>query len=253
VRLRVPGGNGGQVPIGPLTDGSGFLFVPCPGTRHAGYVVALRRGLVVAAHDHAERVAAVRTAAAAAAGPGEPAPWRLARQAVGADNLRQALLALATPLAAGPALDVLLVAEERTLRTVADALPQHPPGPLSPAMAWPLLRTTWQALLPAIERDSLTPALRAVAIEHFGALAGDAPTLRILLAGSTDEAQLQQRLRDENHAALADRQAAVRMRAHDWLAARRLAVAGFDPLAPLASRQQALRGFAAAVPEAGGR
>ncbi|MBL8755352.1 MAG: hypothetical protein JNK15_18780, partial [Planctomycetes bacterium] len=252
VRLSAPGGNGGDVPIGDV-DGLGVLFVPSPGTTLAGHVVLLHERFDVFSGDHAEKVAAVRAAAAAAAAPGEPAAWRVARQALGADNLRQALLAVATPLAAATTVDLILVADERTLRAFADALPPHQEGPLSPTMGWPLQRAVWQALLPALERDALPSSLFAVGIEHLGAVVDDTATLRSVLAEATDEAHLQRRLHDENVIALADRDAVRRVRAHDWLLARGLAVAGFDPLAPLATRRESLRGAAVQPPKDAGR
>src|SRR6185369_16531324 len=97
------------------------------------------------------------------------------------------------------------------------------------------------ALLPRLERDELPGALQAALWRQLGALADDAGSLRLLLTAAADDAAFDAAVRDENLKALADGDAARRVRAHDWLQARGGAVPDFDPLAPPAQRRAALR------------
>lgn len=224
------------------------LFVPSPRQDLAGHAIVLHGG------GPAEPTAVAAAFAAATPAPPEapawPAPWRAVFAAVGEHNRRPALLAVARPLAVPRCLDTLLVADERALIDITAGLAAdlQPTGDL----AWPFERAVWRALLTRLERDELPPALQAALRRHLGALGDDAAALRLVTSAATDAATFLAAVREENLAALADREAARRVSGHDWLVAHGETVAGFDPLAPAAARRDALRQHAqrALVPEA---
>jgi hypothetical protein len=90
--------------------------------------------------------------------------------------------------------------------------------------------------------NELSQELSALAFRHAGAVASWPVTLDDLVARCSDAAGLEQAILDENRHLLENRDAAVRVRAFDWLAGRGLAPPGFDPLASLQERRAALAG-----------
>ena len=74
-----------------------------------------------------------------------------------------------------------------------------------------------------------------------------------VLKGAGSAADLRTRLLAENFIQLEDSSPAARVRACDWLAARGIAPAGYDPLGPPKARREALeRALTAAATKPGG-
>jgi hypothetical protein len=234
----------------PLTTAApGALFVPAATSTIAGHVAFVLPADAASPDErtHLEALAAPLPTTAALTPRPEPEAWRLARRAIGADNRRQALLALAIPLRVPRAIDLLLVADERALVEATTALPAR----AGDDRAWPFELAVWTALLSRLERDDLPAALQATMLRHLGAVAADAPALRQCLARAADGDHFALLLHEENKAALGDRQAAHRVRAQDWLQERGIVVPGFEALDPPATRRAALRAYLAAARDPG--
>ena len=169
----------------------------------------------------------------------------LARSAIGEQNRRPALLALARRLQQPELEDVLLCADEAALLTIATQLPAAGELPVGPEASWAFARKVWTAIAMVLQRDSASPALRACLLRHLGAVYYDPTTLELLVQAANGEAAMAAALQDENLTALGDRSTASRVRAKEWLTARGVVVPGYDPLGALASRQRALRAHAA--------
>lgn len=242
VRLRFAGDARGDVWLPwPQPPATVLLFVPAARAGDVGRALLLQ----CAAGAPADAVAAARAAAEPGPrAPEPPAPWRLALRAVGAHNRRPALLALAQPLALPQVVDLLLVADEPALAAITTELTAVAPD--APDLPWQFERAAWTALLDRIDRDELPPAMQSCLRRHLGAMATDTMTLRLCLTTAGDGAALAAAVLDENLAALAERDAARALQAHEWLLAAGKAVPGFAPLAPLAQRQALLRQHAAA-------
>jgi hypothetical protein len=237
LRLREPLPRGG---------GAAVLFVPQPVDRVAGHALVLQAD----GDATADAVAAAMATATVAPPRAElPAPWQQAFAAVGAHRRRPALLALARPLGCTRVADVLLTADEQALVAVTQGL--HTIDPAAPDAAWQLERATWNALLPRLERDQLPLAMFAAAARHFGAAVSDPTAVRLALSTAGDGDAFVAALAQTNRDALGGRDTAQRVRAHEWLAARGLAVPHYEPLAPAAERRAALRAATAVAAPAG--
>ena len=224
-------------PIAPGDDAG--LFVPNAPLGLGGFLLLLR---AQDAPDAAAIAAAVAQADAAQTTPTAdrlPEAWQVALSAVGERNRRPALLALCKPYGVPRALDLVLAADEQTLINITDAL--RPLDPSAEGIAWQVERAVWRAVLPRIERGEAPPPLFAAAVRHLGALGDDAATLDLLLQTSADEAAFAGALREENLAALDDREAAARVAAHIWLLDKGVEVAAYDPMADRRTRRRALR------------
>lgn len=180
-----------------------------------------------------------------AAEPEVPRSWRVVEKAIGAQNRRPALLALVAPLGLQRITDLILAADERGLIAMSDEVTQLDPAAEATKknMPWLVEAAAWRALVPRAERDELTPALRAAFARHVGGLTDDASTIRLLLNTCADLPAFESALIEENLAALNDRSAAVRVRAMQWLGARGVRVADYDPLAKKGDRRAAVRQF----------
>jgi hypothetical protein len=227
------------------TGGQAALFVPERVAGAAGYVLALRW---LGAADP-DAVAAARQQVPGARDADEqsaqPAAFRVAATAVGADNRRPALLALLAPRGVQRVVDLVLAADEPALIALSASL-----STVDPTLpdAWQLERGAWRALLPRIEREELTAALFAATTRHLGAVAGQGATLDLLLSTSADDDAFARALCDENIAALDDRNTALRVTAWDWLSAHGVDLPGYDPLAERDVRRRAVRRYWSSTP-----
>ena len=225
-------------------DGA-MLYVPAAKPGEPGQALLLRCGgaapedALAAAHAAAAPTPIVAQA---------PAPWRLALSAIGAHNRRPALLALASQAGRPRCIDVLLIADERGLIDITRALAAVPHDAEDLSFRFELALLA--GLLPRLERDDLPPALQASLRRQLGAACDDTTELHHMLATCASAAAFDAALRDENLAALDDRNGAVRVRAHDWLVMHGGSVTDFDPLAPARQRRAALRRHAEAAANA---
>lgn len=224
----------------PLTAGSsGALFVPGDTPPVAGHMLVVTDTGPATASD----LATARAAAAASPPPNAAAVdvWQLALAAVGEHNRRPALLALARTGPSPRAEDLLLAADERALITITSALQQL--DCTTTPSAWQFEGTLWRALLPRAARVELSPALYACFLRHLGAAAIDTSLLQEMLAGCADGGAFATGLGAANLDALDDREAAVRVRAFDWLGQHGVTVPDYEPFAPAKLRRAALRRF----------
>lgn len=158
---------------------------------------------------------------------------------------RAALVYLASTSKAELLGDVALVASEEDLVRLLQSLCGDRDAMLeqqgdADRLGWSLERAAWRFLATTAQEMEMAPELSALLFLHAGAVGGWPATLEDLADTSDDHAAFQSRLTQENLRLLEDHSAAVRVRAFDWLAARRAAPEGFDPLAPLAARRAIL-------------
>lgn len=228
--------------------GPAVLFVPAAGGGIAGRAFVLT-------HAAADADGAARARAAAEPPPpaatGWPRRWLAAFQAIGQHNRRPPLLEIARTLAADRCRDGLLVADEELLIAFTERLAREL-TPADAASPWPFERALWRALLPRLERDELPDALHAHCLRQLGAMADDTAALRSALDACVDGAAFARALREDNVGALADHDAAWRVRGVDWLRRQGIDVPGYDPLAGDDARRDALRAFFAAEAAAEG-
>ena len=235
-----------------------IVFLPEPTGKRPSLALALRRE---ATDSPVQLTESVATAVAAARSHERPEPasaealtlaqqLRVANDAVGAGNRRPALLAIAQRLQLPRIGDLLLCADEPSLIAITAGLPAA--LDLGPELAtpWRVEQSVFLTLLPVLQRDALPPPLRSSLLRHLGAVAFDPSTLELLLRTNATTAAFDAALREENLLALADRDAAPRVRAHDWLQAHGGGVAGFDPLGSREDRQLALTRDLATKPTA---
>jgi hypothetical protein len=177
------------------------------------------------------------------------------------DLQRPALLYLAETTQAELLAELALVLDAQPLADLLLAIRQglaEQPGELDAAeLGWALEQPSWRWLLEQARAEdaetSMPQPLRALLLELAGE-AGRWPDLVLdALAQSADARDLTARLERENQIFLEDADPAARVRAWDWLAARGLAPAGFDPLASSAERRAALSALREAASAEGER
>jgi hypothetical protein len=254
--LRMPAGGGVAVtlhvpatPITPVEDvivgeplGDGkcaLLFVPTSSRDFAGHALLLQPAPPPS--PTAVAAAGARVHIGPPAPERWPVPWQTVFAAVGGNSRRPALLAIARPLFAERCVEVLLDADELALIDITAALADVDLG--RDDVAWQFERAMWRALVPRLERDELPRALHSAFLRNFGALADDSASLGLLLTTSNDGEAMCAGTRDANVDALGDRDAAMRVRAHDWLRYKGVAVLDYSPLAPANERRAALRAY----------
>jgi hypothetical protein len=159
---------------------------------------------------------------------------------------RPNLVFLASEVDAPVALDLALVAEDESLAELAARLPRAAEldglevEAARELLAWSLVRSSFAVLAERAVSGALTAAEEAVLLRHAGELGRFPSALSDALLASGSVARLDARLVEENRVLLEDVAPAARRRAFAWLAARGLAPADFDPLAPAAARRAAL-------------
>jgi hypothetical protein len=145
------------------------------------------------------------------------------------------------------ALDLSLVADDAVLTAWVRAAD---PGGVAWAPGgdpgWVLERSAYALLAERLDADELSVELRAVLTEHAGEAARFPGAIAAMLQKCRSRDQLLAALVAENREALDAADPASRVRAFDWLVARKLAPPGFDPLAARAARRAALAAAQAA-------
>lgn len=159
-----------------------------------------------------------------------------------AGTRRAALAFLARETQASLTEEVALSADEKLLETLAERLSARWQAglPAPTAMAFELERETLTALAEMEDGGTLPPEMRTLLTLHAGEAGRRAASLEEALGAATSVPELRSRLAAENAIYLEDSDAAARVRAYEWLAARGLAPEGYDPLAPVESRRAAL-------------
>lgn len=256
IHLALQGATGDLIPFAPELRRAGdvaILWLPArdDGVRlafcleHSGPAEPAAVSAAITAAETTPQAAATATATATITDATTARQLALARSAIGEQNRRPALLALARRLQQPELEDVLLCADEAALLTIASHLSAAGELPSGAEASWAFARTAWTAIAMVLQRDSAGPALRASLLRHLGAVSYDPTTFELLLQAADGAAAMANALQDENLMALGDRSTASRVRAKEWLAARGIVVPGYDPLGELASRQRALRAHAA--------
>ncbi|HEX5010000.1 MAG TPA: hypothetical protein VFY71_06335 [Planctomycetota bacterium] len=163
---------------------------------------------------------------------------------------RAALAFLAGASDAPLCADLVLLADAEMLAQLAQLI-EEGGGDLGAVVAqggglgWLLERSALQLLAHRGEDQPLPPELLGILLRHVGEPGRFPTSLLDIVATCSSTATLRERIVQENLQYLEDSTAAARLRAFDWLDARGLAPAGFDPLAPLAARRAALAAAAA--------
>lgn len=164
---------------------------------------------------------------------------------------RAALLLLAEESDAPLCADLALCADAGFLAALAErAFPglddsqqgSTPEEHVAPeAIGWRLDATAWSIIAEAAIEETITPELEGVFFRRAGALARFPDIIQDLLRNSRgDLGAFERGLITEHLIALEDSSDSVRLRAHDWLMERGLAVPDFVPLAGRAERRAAL-------------
>lgn len=110
-------------------------------------------------------------------------------------------------------------------------------------LGWILERQTLTRLGKLLAADSLPPELSTVLVFHCGEAGRQAGSFEELLRSLESREKFAAKLLAENLILLEDVLAASRVRANQWLVARKIIVPGYDPEAPAAQRRAAIERF----------
>ena len=157
---------------------------------------------------------------------------------------RAALIFLAGQSDADICLDVVCVCDDPMLEQIADGVGKDGPAalqdPTLDEFGWIMDRSSIAAMQPLLAKATLPPELFEVLTLHMGEPGRHAAAVDEIMRAASSRKDLQDRLLAENYIYLEDSSPAARVRSFDWLKARRLAPAGFDPLASPKQRRLAL-------------
>jgi len=170
---------------------------------------------------------------------------------------RSALLFLADGNGAALAADAALACDETTLADLAAAVGAELSSQESAADAeagFRIERAAYRLVASRVDRADPDPALSSVLARHAGDAARFPASLFEIAESSRDADDMASRIAEENVARLDDPSVEVRVAAYEWVSARGLVPAAYDPLAPRAVRRAALERAenARRKPEAGG-
>lgn len=160
---------------------------------------------------------------------------------------RPAMIFLAKATGADLTGDLVSMADDTALDSLLEALRNEVAegksiSDNSVEYGWFLECTTyaWLAKFASDPARELPLEFHSLLVRHTGEL-GRYPDLVLeTVQASADQADLRKRLRAENRIFLEDSHPAARVRAYDWLSAVHASPAGYDPLASLAQRREAL-------------
>jgi hypothetical protein len=161
------------------------------------------------------------------------------------DQTRRAALAyLAGQMRADICMDTAISADNAALTElctkVAAELKQVKPDEPDADFAWMLDRSAFELMAKLQINGKLSRQLTDVLLLHAGEAGRSPSSLEQVMGKAASRKDLDNRLMAENMIFLEDSSAAARLRAFDYLAARGLAPAGYDPLGPPAERKKAL-------------
>lgn len=158
---------------------------------------------------------------------------------------RSGIVFLASQAHAPLALDLALAAESADLDAFVRALDAAAPDRSRASrdareLGWSIERTAFEFLAQRLATNDLPHELSGVLLRHAGEVGRWTGTLQDLVRDARDVDDLARRLERENTTFLEDASPSSRTRAFDWLRARGLAPADYDPLADAKSRRTAL-------------
>ncbi len=154
---------------------------------------------------------------------------------------RARLVFLADSCAAPLALDLAMIARDEDLAKFAQLVKEALAQPMDGAQAgWAVERTAWLMLGRASAAGPIAPELSGVLTRQGGEAVRFPGAIEDLMRGVEDRDAWTKKLATENRILLEDAAPASRSRAYDWLAARGLEPANFDPFGTLAARRAAL-------------
>lgn len=157
---------------------------------------------------------------------------------------RAALVYLASQSDAELCQDTASVCDDVMLAQIAALIEDGAPAALaSPAIddfSWLLDQSAIAAMQEPLSKATLPADLLEVLTLYMGEPGRHAAAIDEVMRGISSRRELQQRLVSENYIYLQDSSPAYRVRALEWLAARGLAPAGFDPLGSPRQRREAL-------------
>jgi hypothetical protein len=191
------------------------------------------------------RSAASQPTSVAATQPSEwPELLAAASRLTNPADARRALLYLAEQTGATFAGDCALAADDKTLAELCTVVRDRMGAIDTPVNADRLgciIDATCLAHLAALQSEQRLPSELSPAMITFAGEAGrHASSLEDSLRSASSRKELDARLAAENLIYLEDSAPAARVRAFDWLNAHGQAPPGFDPLAPLKQRRDAL-------------
>lgn len=160
---------------------------------------------------------------------------------------RQAsMVYLAGQTRAGLCGDFVLAADKETLeKFVAKVQEKFGTGEPPADLGWQLDRLTFETLAKICSDRNPPAELRSVLTSFAGEAARHGSSLEELSQNLTSREELMRRLVAENMIYLEDNSPSARIRAYDWLAAHKMAPAGYDPLGRRKDREAALEKAAA--------
>ena len=160
------------------------------------------------------------------------------------ERRRTALAYLTGQAGANFCSDVVLTADEAILADLADtvrAAVAALPAPLSAdGMGWLLDRAAFEHVARLMSKETLPDELRSVLAFHFGEAGRQAGSMEEVARGLGSRRDFDTKLIEENLIFLEDSSPSSRVRAYDWLNARKLAPLGYDPLGDPRERRKAI-------------
>lgn len=177
----------------------------------------------------------------------EDLPQRLLRAAealADAGRRRRAIAHLARETGAALAGDLAISASDDHIAIVAEkiaaAFQASAESPDLAAIGWIVERSALEAAESLVDEESGESEIAGILALHLGQVGRQVAAIERVRKRSKDLASFARRLVEENLGFLEDSLPQARARALEWLAARGLAPAGYDPLAPPRERRAAL-------------
>ncbi len=238
----------------PLSPAALNLFIAVPFKFTATNTHAVAAILTISPHpadaDFAKLVDAAKSELASPrpmenSGPAWAMGLQRAMEALGDPaHRRAALIFLAGQSDADICLDVVCVCDDSMLEQIADSVRKDGPAalqePTLDQFGWIMDRSSIAAMQPLLAKATLPPELFEVLTLHMGEPGRHAAAVDEIMHAASSKKDLQDRLLAENFIYLEDSSPAARVRSFDWLKARHLEPAGFDPLASPKDRRLAL-------------
>ena len=162
------------------------------------------------------------------------------------DQQRSSLIYIAAQMNAPLCQDVALVADNSILLQLSQKVlagTANLPGSAPPALGWVLDRSSFELLTSLADApggNKLPAELSTVLTQFAGEAARHSAALDEIAHGMSSQADLHNRIIAQNLVFLTDSSPAARVRAFDWLSARHLAPASYDPLGPARERRIAI-------------